>query len=129
MIEQLTTIMLFYFAVDIIKGVRQVPKRKRVQVRILVEETNQNGVPKLYVEEEFTTVEGETVEQVDVHQIIWESNIRRPITIVKLSKSKIHTQPRQQDHPMIIHGKNYIVLFCKERSEIFYLLHDQPINL
>ena len=73
-------------------------------MRILVEETNTNGIPKLFVEEEFVAIEGMTVEQIDVHQIIWESNIRRPITFVKLAKSKIHTKPREQDHPMLIAG-------------------------
>jgi len=100
--NQVHDIKMMVKIIDIIKGVRQAPKRKSVQVRILVEETNTNGVPKLHVEEEFTAIEGETVEQVDVHQIIWESNIRRPITIVKLVESKIHTHPRKQDHQMLI---------------------------
>lgn len=88
--------------VDILNGVRQTPKRKSVQVRILVEESNTNGIPKLYVEEEFIAVEGVDVEQVNVHQVIWESNIRKPLTIVQLVKSKIHAQPREQDHSMFI---------------------------
>lgn len=105
--ENISKDYFFNFTVDILNGVRQTPKRKSVQVRILVEESNTNGIPKLYVEEEFIAVEGVDVEQVNVHQVIWESNIRKPLTIVQLVKSKIHAQPREQDHSMFIKGFNF----------------------
>ena len=72
----------------------------------MVEETTVNGIPRLYVEEEFIRIGEMEVEQIEVHQIIWESSIRKPITTVKLVESKIHQKPRKDDHAMFISGKD-----------------------
>ncbi|XP_066911787.1 uncharacterized protein [Clytia hemisphaerica] len=100
--NQIHQIKMMVIVIDIVKGVRQPPKRKAVSLRIMVEETNVNGVPRLYVEEEFIRIGEMEVEQIDVHQIIWESSLRKPITTVKLVESKIHKKPRVNDHPMFI---------------------------
>lgn len=90
---------------DIIKGVKQKPQNKAVQLRVMVEETNTNGVRRLLVEEEFVAIGESTVEQIDVHQIIYESEMRKPTTLIKLSESKIHSKPRVNDHRMFIHDE------------------------
>jgi len=87
---------------DVVSGVKQKPQRKSVDLRVLIQETNINGIRKLLVEEEFVSIGKTSVEQIDVHQIIWESEVRKTITTVKLSASIIHTKPRTQDHPMFI---------------------------
>ena len=87
------------------KGVRQAPKRKSVVLRVMIQDTNINNVHRLLVEEEFIAIGETTVEQIDVHQIVWESNIRKPITTVKLVESTIHKKPREQDHPVFIRGE------------------------
>jgi len=71
----------------------------------MIQDTNINNVHRLLVEEEFIEIGETTVEQIDVHQIVWESNIRKPITTVKLVESTIHKKPKEQDNPVFIRGK------------------------
>jgi len=103
--NQVHHIRMMVLVSDIVNGVKQVPKRKAVQLRVMIEETQVNGVRRLLVEEEFTAIGENAVEQIDVHQIIWESNVRKPITTVKLSESKIHTKPRRKDNKMFFHDE------------------------
>lgn len=93
---------------DVINGIRQKPQRKSVQLRVMVEETNVNGVRRLLVEEEFVSIGEIVVEQIEVHQIIYESEMRMPTTIIKLTESKIHSRPRNKDHRMFFHDEESV---------------------
>jgi len=80
-------------------GIQKAGKLKAVQLRVLVLETTAaNGNKVLMVEEEFMQVEDYEVLQVDVKQVIFESMVRKPVTVISLSESKIHAKPKKQDH-------------------------------
>ena len=74
-----------------------------VQVRVLVtESTNANGLRMLAVQEEIIEVSNDQVEQIDVKEIILEfsNNVqekKRSVSIIKLTKSKIHRLERKHD--------------------------------
>lgn len=93
---------------DIVNGVKKIPTSKAVNLRVMIEETNVGGVRHLLVEEEFISIGDTTVEQINVHQIFYESEMRRPTLIVKLSESKIHSKPREKDHRMFFHDEKSI---------------------
>lgn len=76
-----------------------------MELRILVEENNMNGVQRLLVEEEFIAIDEDVVEQIEVKRLIWKSNVRVSMLTVKLTESHIHQKPRSDDHKMFIPGK------------------------
>lgn len=96
------SIQMMVLITDIVNGVQQAPQRKSVELRVLIQETNLNGDQRLFVEEEFVAIGQTTVEQIDVQQIVWESNVRKSITVVRLTESQIHKKPRVKDHKMFI---------------------------
>ena len=96
--------MLSSFVVDVVNGLKQTPQRKSVDLRVLVEESQINGVKRLLVEEQFIAVEETSVEQIEVHQLVWEKDIRKSLTIVKLKESKIHTYKRKNDQIIFFPG-------------------------
>lgn len=81
---------------------------KPVRLRVLVlENTSANGNKVLIVEEEFMQVEEYEVFQVDVKQVIFESMVRKPVTVVSLKESKIHAKPQTEDHHVLFKDDKY----------------------
>ena len=107
----------FHFAPDEFSPAGMVLRRPGVvQVRVMVtESTNPNGMKMLAIQEEIVEVAGDEVEQINVKEILLEftrsaQEDRRSITIIKLTKSKIHKHARKDDKHLWAHKGMYLSL-------------------